>query len=82
MSAELAPKNEVSLAPVARVTVSEVQAELVRARERAKAQLAAFEARLGELGRWREVARRRPLLAIGGAFLLGYTVAKLFTRRR
>lgn len=62
-------------------SAAEARAELVAARERAKRALEETQAQLGSVGDWREVVRKHPYATIGGAFLVGYTLARLLNRR-
>ena len=59
-----------------------LRAQLIAARERARAQLDGIEARVGSFNKWREVVRRHPVAAFGGALLLGYVVARILRQRR
>lgn len=59
----------------------EARDELSAARERLARKLETVEASLQPLGDWREAVRRKPWLAVGGAFAVGYVVAKIFSRR-
>ncbi len=59
----------------------EARDELSAARERLAQKLETVEASLQPLGDWREAVRRKPWLAVGGAFAVGYVVAKIFSRR-
>ncbi len=55
--------------------------ELAAARERLATRLELVEESLKPLGDWREAVRRKPWLAVGGAFVAGYVLAKIFSRR-
>lgn len=72
-----------TLAPVEARSLSaaEARAELVAARERARRALEAAQSQLGKVGDWREVVRRHPYATLGGAFVVGYTLARLLNRR-
>lgn len=63
------------------VSSAQVRVELAAARERARATLEAIERRLRSVGDWRGFARRHPVLTLGAAFVTGYALARLFTRR-
>ena len=63
------------------LTSMQVKADLAAARERAKLRLEAIEQRFKGVGDWRGAVRRHPLLTLGGAFVVGYALARLFTRR-
>ncbi len=62
-------------------TPAEVKAELQAARERVKSKLDALEHDLGAVGRWRETVRKHPVLTIGGMFVAGYLLGRLWGRR-
>lgn len=62
-------------------TPAEVKAELQAARERVKSKLDALEHDLGAVGRWRETVRKHPVLTIGGLFVAGYLLGRLWGRR-
>ncbi|MCA3013738.1 MAG: hypothetical protein INH41_15265 [Myxococcaceae bacterium] len=62
-------------------TPAEVKAELHAAREKVKARLVTLEGELGAVGRWREVVRRHPVLAVGGVFVAGYLLGRWWGRR-
>lgn len=63
------------------VSPEEARAELAKARERVVGQLARLEKSMGKAARWREVVRKHPFLTLGGAFLVGFGLARLFSRR-
>ncbi|MFO0599333.1 MAG: hypothetical protein U0228_28760 [Myxococcaceae bacterium] len=68
-----------ALAPVA--STDEARAQLAAAREKLISRLSVVEEAVAPLGNWRTAVRRHPLLAIGGAFVVGYALARLFSRR-
>ncbi len=63
------------------VTSAQVRVELAAARERARLKLEALEQRFKAVGDWRGFVRRHPVLTLGAAFVTGYALARLFTRR-
>ncbi|MBE2249238.1 MAG: hypothetical protein IAE78_06765 [Myxococcus sp.] len=62
-------------------TPAQVRAELQAARERLEASLAGVEQRLEAVGKWRQVVRKHPALTIGGMFVAGYLLGRLWSRR-
>lgn len=66
-------------------TPDEARAQLAAARERLVRQLdyvqRALTPTLVNAARWKEVVKRHPLVTIGGAFLVGYALSKLFSRK-
>lgn len=62
-------------------TPEQARDELAAARDRLAAKLERVEQTLEPLTDWREVVRRKPWAAVGGAFVAGYVLAKLFSRR-
>jgi len=60
-------------APAARPDeVAEIEADLARARERVAASVRALGDEVARRGDWRGWVRERPVIAVGGALLLGY----------
>jgi ElaB/YqjD/DUF883 family membrane-anchored ribosome-binding protein len=79
---QLARRGPHALAPAA--TTEEARAQLIAARERLVLRLEAVESTVTTVVRaagWREVVRRHPLLAVGGALLFGYALGNLFSRK-
>jgi hypothetical protein len=68
-----------ALAPVA--SPEEARAQLAQARERLAKKLEAVEHTLAPLGDWRTFVKRHPLATLGGAFLFGYALSRLFSRK-
>ncbi len=68
-----------ALAPVH--TPEEARAQLAAARERLAKRLDDVHRALTPVTHWRDVVKRHPVLTIGGAFLVGYAISKLFSRR-
>lgn len=62
-------------------TPDEARAQLAAARERLVKQLDDVTRALTPMSRWKEVVKRHPLVTIGGAFLVGYALSKLFSRK-
>ena len=60
--------------------VAEVTTQLQAAREKVARTLMTLQGDFHRADRFREVARKHPLLMLGGAFLVGYAVGRLFTR--
>jgi hypothetical protein len=61
---------------------ADARAQLAAAREKLLARLEVVEQTLEPLSNWRSVVRRHPILTIGGAFVVGYALARLFSRGR
>lgn len=59
----------------------EARAQLAAARERLVKRLDDVQRALTPVTHWRDVVKRHPVLTIGGAFLVGYAISKLFSRR-
>jgi hypothetical protein len=57
------------------------RAQLAAARERLMRQLDDVQRALTPIARWQEVVKRHPMVAIGGAFLVGYALSKVFSRK-
>lgn len=76
MSTALTPRppQAIERADVAR-------ADLAAARAKVRRQLDELEKSLPAVPPWRDVIRRHPLLTIGGAFVVGWAVARWFTKR-
>ena len=68
-----------ALAPAA--TTDDARAQLALARERLAKKLEVVEHTLGPLSDWRVIVKRHPVITIGGAFLFGYALSKLFSRK-
>lgn len=68
-----------TLAPAA--TTQDARAQLAAARERLLQKLAVVEKSVEPLANWRVAVKRHPVLTIGGAFLVGYAIARLFSRK-
>ena len=68
-----------ALAPVA--TTDDARAELVAARERLAQKLQVVEHTLAPLSNWRVLVKRHPLATLGGAFVIGYALSRLFSRK-
>ena len=64
-----------ALAPVQ--SVREAKAQVERARARLADRIDALEASLKPVTRLKQVFHRHPLLCLGGAFLVGYALARL-----
>jgi ElaB/YqjD/DUF883 family membrane-anchored ribosome-binding protein len=79
MTSAITPAPPRTLAPVK--DAAEARAQLAAARERLLQRLEVVEHTLEPLANWRSVVRRHPLLTIGGAFVVGYALARLFSRR-
>lgn len=62
-------------------TPEQARDELAAARDRLAMKLENIEKTLEPLTDWRELVRRKPWVAVGGAFVAGYVLAKLFSRR-
>jgi hypothetical protein len=71
------PPQETSL-----VTAGQARAELEAARLRVEAALERLEQESALGARVRGAVRTSPLLTLGGAFLVGWAVARLLPRRR
>lgn len=68
-----------ALAPVS--TTEEARAQLAAARARLAQKLQAVEHTLAPLSNWRTFVKRHPLATIGSAFLVGYALSRLFSRK-
>lgn len=68
-----------ALAPAS--TPADARAQLVAARERLAQKLDIVQHTLEPLSDWRTVVKRHPLATIGGAFLFGYALSRLFSRK-
>lgn len=75
----IVPAPPRALAPVK--TTDEARAALAAAREKLLARLEVVEQTLEPLSNWKSVVKKHPLLTIGGAFVVGYALARLFSRR-
>lgn len=62
-------------------STEQVRAQLAAARDRLVRQLDDVHRALTPVKHWRDVVKRHPLVTIGGAFLVGYALAKLFSRK-
>lgn len=67
--------------PLPEPTPAQVQADLQATRERLKKSLDTLEDRLGPAAKWRQAVRKHPVLAIGGVFVAGYLLGRLWGRR-
>jgi hypothetical protein len=79
VSSEIIKAPPRALAPVA--STDEARAALAAARERLMQRLTVVEHTLEPLGNWRAAVKRHPVLTIGGAFLFGYALSRLFSRK-
>lgn len=68
-----------ALAPVA--SPAEARAQVAAAREKLLARLEVVEKTLEPVRDWRSAVKKHPLLTIGGAFVFGYALARLFSRK-
>ncbi|MDP1824816.1 MAG: hypothetical protein Q8L48_16290 [Archangium sp.] len=68
-----------ALAPVA--STDDARAQLAAARERLAQKLETVQHTLEPLGHWRTFVKRHPLATLGGAFLFGYALSRLFSRK-
>jgi ElaB/YqjD/DUF883 family membrane-anchored ribosome-binding protein len=69
-----------SLAPVS--TAAEARDALVAARARLEKRLEAVENLIAPpLAPWRAAVKKHPLITIGGAFLVGYAISRLLSRK-
>jgi hypothetical protein len=62
-------------------STEKVRAQIVAARERLARQLDDVQRALTPVARWQAAVKRHPIVAIGGAFLVGYALSKLFSRK-
>jgi ElaB/YqjD/DUF883 family membrane-anchored ribosome-binding protein len=62
-------------------TTDDARKQLADARARLKQKLAQVKHSIEPLADWRTLVRRHPLATIGGAFLVGYALTRLFTRK-
>lgn len=66
-------------------TAAEARLQLEAARERLVRQIEGVQTSLTPLSRWKTTViaavKQRPLLTIGGAFLIGYALSRLCSRR-
>ena len=69
-----------ALVPVA-TTADEARAQIKSARERVVKNLEVIQRTLKPVTRWADVVKRHPVVTIGGAFLIGYALSKLFSRK-
>lgn len=69
-----------ALVPAA-TTPDEARAQLARARERVVKNLETIQRTLKPVTHWADLVKRHPLATIGGAFLVGYALSKLFSRK-
>ena len=79
MSGEIIKAPPRALAPVS--STDEARAALAAARERLAQKLATVEHTLEPLNNWRAAVKRHPVLTLGGAFLFGYALSRLFSRK-
>jgi hypothetical protein len=68
-----------ALAPVA--SAEDARAQLAAARERLAQKLETVQHTLEPLSNWRTFVKRHPLATLGGAFLFGYALSRLFSRK-
>lgn len=69
-----------ALVPVP-ATADEARAQLNRARERVMKNLEVVQRTLRPVTHWAEFVKRHPVATIGGAFLIGYALSRLFSRK-
>ncbi len=77
---ELAKAPPRAIVPVPK-TADEARAQIKSARERVVKNLEVIQRTLRPVTRWAEVVKRHPVATIGGAFLIGYALSKLFSRK-
>jgi ElaB/YqjD/DUF883 family membrane-anchored ribosome-binding protein len=68
-----------ALAPAA--STDDARKQLADARARLQLKLEQVKHSIEPLADWRTLVRRHPLATIGGAFLVGYALTRLFTRK-
>jgi ElaB/YqjD/DUF883 family membrane-anchored ribosome-binding protein len=68
-----------ALAQVA--TTEDARAQLAAARARLAKQLDDVHRALTPVTHWQDVVKKHPLITIGGAFLIGFALSKLFSRK-
>lgn len=79
MSASIVPAPPRALVPAR--SADEAREQLAAARKRLEASLESIEHSLEPFSKWKGVVKKHPLLTIGGAFVIGYALARLFSRR-
>ena len=62
-------------------TPDEARAQITRARERVMKNLEVIQRTLKPVTHWADVVKRHPVATIGGAFLIGYALSRLFSRK-
>ena len=77
---ELAQAPPRAIGPVPK-TADEARAQIKSARERVVKNLEVIQRTLRPVIRWADVVKRHPVATIGGAFLIGYALSKLFSRK-
>lgn len=68
-----------ALAPVK--STDEARAQVAAAREKLLARLETVERAIEPMANWRTIVKKHPLLTIGGAFVVGYALSRLFSRK-
>ena len=76
-----APPSALTTARAAEGSTDEARAQLVAARLRLSSKLDDVQRALTPIIQWQQVVKRHPLATIGGAFLIGYALSKLFSRK-
>jgi ElaB/YqjD/DUF883 family membrane-anchored ribosome-binding protein len=76
-----APPRAITPSSTDEESTERARASLAAARERLLKQLDQVHRALTPVTHWRDVVKRHPLVTIGGAFLVGYALAKLFSRK-
>jgi len=66
--------------PKSAVTVADARSAVARARERVAKSLLELEHDMGGADRIRDAVRKHPMLTVGGAFLVGYALARVLYR--
>lgn len=77
---ELAKASPRAIVPAPK-TADEARAQIKSARERVVKNLEVIQRTLRPVTRWADVVKRHPVATIGGAFLIGYALSKLFSRK-
>jgi len=62
-------------------TPEQLRASIEATRDRLRVSLQTLEHDLGALGRWKQTVRKHPALTIGGMFVAGYLLGRLWGRR-
>lgn len=79
MSSAIVPAPPSAIEPSSEIARARLEVSL--ARQRVRDQLHTIEDSLPRIPDWRKAVRLRPLLTLGGAFLAGWAIARLFSRR-